>query len=207
MLSSCHFTLYSAIGLAPNPWKVVIILEELGLEYESIYLDTGKGDQKLESHTKHNPNGRVPTLIDYKNDEFVVWESCAIVQYLIEKYDTEHKISFAGLEDRILLSQWLFFQASGQGPYFGQAGWFTFYHHETVPSAIERYRNEIVRVIGVLDSTLATRQWNRAAIGYALQVGWDGLNVDEFPHFKRWHNELLARPAVAKTIATWDKKV
>ncbi|KAH9926306.1 glutathione S-transferase C-terminal-like protein [Epithele typhae] len=216
-----HFTLFSAIGPPPNPWKVVMILEELGLEYESIYLDTLKGDQKLESHTKYNPNGRVPSLVDHKNNDFVVWESCAIIEYLVEKYDTERKISFAGFEDRILLSQWLFFQASGQGPYFGQAGWFTFYHHEKIPSAIERYRKEIVRVIGVLDATLATRQWlvgdkpsaadlsfivwNYSTMKYTL-AGWDGLNVDDFPHFKRWHNELLARPAVAKTIAMWEEK-
>ncbi|KAH9915257.1 glutathione S-transferase C-terminal-like protein [Epithele typhae] len=213
-----HFTLFSMKGLPPNPWKVVMILEELGLEYESVYLDIGKGDHKLESHTKHNPNGRAPTLIDHKNNDFVVWESCAIVQYLVEKYDTERKISFAGFEDRILLSQWLFFQASGQGPYFGQAGWFTFFTprrsraHRTVPQGD-------VRVIGVLDATLATRQWlvgdkpSAADLSFVVEscrgegrsCGWDGLKVDEFPHFKRWHNELLARPAVAKTIAMWDE--
>ncbi|KAH9915264.1 glutathione S-transferase C-terminal-like protein [Epithele typhae] len=216
-----HFTLFSAVGPPPNPWKVVMILEELGLEYEPIYLNTGKGDTKLESYTKHNPNGRVPALIDHKNNDFVVWESCAIIQYLVEKYDTERKISFAGFEDHILLSQWLFFQASGQGPYFGQAGWFTYFHSEKIPSAVERYRKEIVRVIGVLDATLATRQWlvgdkpsaadlsfipwNYFVVKYLL-AGWDGLKVDEFPHFRRWHNELLARPAVAKAIAMWEEK-
>ena len=78
-------------------------------------------------------------------------ESDAILTYLVEKYDTEHKISAASGEDKYSQLQWLFFQASGQGPYFGQLGWFTLSHPEKVPSAIERYENEILRVLGVLE--------------------------------------------------------
>ena len=55
--------------------------------------------------------------------------------------------------------QWLFFQASGQGPYFGQVVWFTIYHPEKVPSAVERYRNEIRRVVSVLESVLSKKEW------------------------------------------------
>ena len=86
-------------------------------------------------------------------------ESNAIIEYLVEKYDTEHKISVTDVNDKFTLLQWLFFQASGQGPYFGQVGWFTFYHPEKIPSAIERYKNEIRRVLGVLDSVLSKQEW------------------------------------------------
>lgn len=53
--------------------KVAIVLEELGLSYETIYLDFAKKEQKDENHTKYNPNGRIPTLIDHKNNDFVIW--------------------------------------------------------------------------------------------------------------------------------------
>ncbi len=53
--------------------KVAIVLEELGLTYESIYLDFDKGEQKSPEHTKYNPNGRIPTLIDHKNNDFTLW--------------------------------------------------------------------------------------------------------------------------------------
>ena len=53
--------------------KVVFILEELGLTYESVYLDISKGEQKEAKHTQYNPNGRIPTLIDHKNGDFVLW--------------------------------------------------------------------------------------------------------------------------------------
>ncbi|KAI8996237.1 thioredoxin-like protein [Trametes punicea] len=114
MSQTHHFTLYNH-KIGPNGWKVAIVLEELGLDYESIYLDFRKGEHKAPEHTKYNPNGRIPTLIDHKNNDFVIWESDAIMFYLVEKYDTEGKISVKGFEEKMLLLQWLFFQASGQG--------------------------------------------------------------------------------------------
>ena len=87
-------------------------------------------------------------------------ESNAIIEYLIDKYDKEHKISIPENDDqKYIQTQWLFFQASGQGPYFGQASWFLFYHEEKVPSAIDRYRKEVRRVLGVLESVLSKQDW------------------------------------------------
>ena len=87
-------------------------------------------------------------------------ESNAIIQYIIDKYDKERKISVApGTDEYYTQLEWLYFQASGQGPLFGQAGWFISFHPEKVPAAIERYRNEIKRVFGVLDGVLAKQEW------------------------------------------------
>lgn len=52
-----------------------------------------------------------------------LWESCAIIEYLVEKYDTENKLNYTSSPEKYLLKQWLYFQASGQGPYYGQAAW------------------------------------------------------------------------------------
>ena len=65
----------------------------------------------------------------------------------------------SGEQDTFHQLQWLFFQASGQGPYFGQASWFHTYHPERVPSAQERYRNEVKRITSVLDSVLSKQEW------------------------------------------------
>ncbi|OJT13983.1 Glutathione S-transferase 2 [Trametes pubescens] len=153
-----HFTLYTH-SVGPNGWKVAIVLEELGLDYHSVYLAFDKGEQKSPEYTKYNPNGRIPTLIDHKNNDFVVWESGAIITYLAEKYDPEGKISAKGFEEKMKQLQWLFFQASGQGPYFGQAGWFMRFHPEKFPSAVERYQKEILRVLGVLNDVLSKQEW------------------------------------------------
>lgn len=86
-------------------------------------------------------------------------ESGAILQYLVDKYDPMHKISVNGVEEKYTQLQWVFFQSSGQGPYFGQVAWFLFYHPEKVPSAVERYRGETKRVLGVLESVLSKEEW------------------------------------------------
>lgn len=116
------------------------MLAELGLTYESVYLNFDKNEQKAPAFTQYNPNGRIPALIDHKNGDFTVWcvsaappppsaaaatrdmltatahrESNAIMTYLVEKYDTAHKISVAAPDDKIIQLQWLFFQGTGQG--------------------------------------------------------------------------------------------
>ncbi|KAH9921024.1 thioredoxin-like protein [Fomitopsis serialis] len=170
-----QFTLYTHKG-GPNGWKVAFVLSELGLTYESVYLDFNKGEQKAPEYTQYNPNGRIPTLIDHKNNDFTIWESNAIIVYLAEKYDTAHRISAATPEDKIKQLQWLFFQASGQGPYFGQAIWFKVYHQEKVPSAIERYQKETVRVISVLDGVLKKQEWlvgDKVSVADISFVSWN----------------------------------
>lgn len=111
-----------------------MVLRELNLTFETVFLNVAGGEHKTPSFTRYNPNGRVPALIDHQNNEFVIWyvlllslrrtslstrrESNAIISYLVEKYDTERKISAATLEDRALQTQWMYFQASGQGYVF-----------------------------------------------------------------------------------------
>ena len=97
--------------------------------------------------------------IEDPNAGITLWESAAIIQYLIEQYDKDHKLSYDTLKERHLCNQWLAFQISGQGPYFGQLSWFSFLHPEKLPSAIERYAKEMKRVLGVLDGALEGKQW------------------------------------------------
>ena len=99
----------------PNPRKVAMVLEELGLTYEPIYLDFAKKQHKAPEFTQLNPNGRIPALVDHRNGDFVVWESGAILLYLVDKYDPEHTLSVADDKEKHAMVQWLFFQASGQG--------------------------------------------------------------------------------------------
>ncbi|EIW59514.1 glutathione S-transferase C-terminal-like protein [Trametes versicolor FP-101664 SS1] len=212
-----HFTLYTNQG-GPNGWKVVMVLEELELEYHSVYYDLAKGEQRNPEHLKLNPNGRIPTLVDHKNGDFVIWESDAILTYLVEKYDPEGKISVKTPEEKTLQLQWLFFQASGQGPYFGQAGWFILWHPEKLPSAIERYQKEILRVFGVLEGVLSKQEWlvggkctiadlsfiawNGPVTNGLLMRGHEGFDFEkDFPAVFKWHKAMTTRPAVKRAYA------
>lgn len=100
----------------PNPWKVVIILHELNLPFTTNYIR--HDEVKQEPYTSLNPNGRVPALKD-PNTGIVIWESGAIIEYLVENYDVEHKISHSESQKKWHERQFLHFQMSGQGPYFG----------------------------------------------------------------------------------------
>ncbi|KAI0659290.1 glutathione S-transferase C-terminal-like protein [Cubamyces menziesii] len=222
MSSNKQFTLYGEVW-APNPMKVAMVLEELELEYNVVPVDLIAGEHKGPEYTKINPNGRIPALVDHSNGDFTIWESNAILLYLAEKYDKEHKLCVEDSNEKYKLIQWLFFQASGQGPYYGQAFWFIRYHPERVPSAIERYQKEILRVFGVLDSVLSKQEWlvgnkltiadlsfiswNAGALAFALR-GLEGVNVEEqYPSFYKWHQKLAARPVVAGLLGRQVKYV
>lgn len=106
-------------GQGPNPWKVIIVLEELGLPWEIVWIPYG--EIKSEPYTSLNPNGRLPAMIDL-NKNVTLWESGAIINYLIATYDKELKLTYGDdrFEEKWLLQSWLMFQMSGQGPMFGQ---------------------------------------------------------------------------------------
>ncbi|KAJ5226100.1 glutathione S-transferase nitrogen catabolite repression regulator [Penicillium chermesinum] len=195
----------------PNPLKVVMILEELKLPYEHTFLDLK--ELKNEPYTSINPNGRVPAIED-PNTGISIWESGAIIEYLLETYDKENTISFpAGSKEHFQSRQWLHYQMSGQGPYFGQAAWFTIYHSEKVPSAVDRYFNEIRRVTGVLDKILEGKEYlvgEKYSYADAVFVPWYDvvaflwsaeIGVEKnFPHVDAWLRRIQARPAISRAL-------
>lgn len=211
-------TLWTLLGHAgsPNPWKVLMILEELKIPYETKPIELG--DLKKEPYESINPNGRVPALEDL-NTGITIWESGAILEYLVDTYDKQHTISFAaGSKEYFESKQWLHYQTSGQGPYFGQAAWFTIYHPEKVPSAVERYVNEIRRVSGVLNRSLQNKEYlvgGKLSYVDAAFVPWfeiatllwsNEIDLEKnFPHVHSWLNRIKARPAIAKTIEEKEK--
>ncbi|KUJ06634.1 glutathione S-transferase Ure2-like protein [Mollisia scopiformis] len=204
----------------PNPPKVAILLGELGLPVEFIIVPLSK--VKEPEFLAINPNGRIPAIHD-PNTDLTLWESGAIIEYLIERYDTEHKFSFpAGTPEAYHAKQWLFFAASGQGPYYGQLGWFKLYHEEKIPSAIERYVKEVNRVTGVLDGHLAKQKvgpdsdgpWlvgDKYSFADMVFVSWQKIislvttkeeySLDAYPHVKEWHGKMMERGPVKEAMA------
>jgi glutathione S-transferase len=203
-----------AHGSGVNPWKVAMILEELNVPYTLKMIEFP--DMKKESYESINPNGRVPAIED-PNTGITLWESGAIIEYLVETYDKQHSISFApGSKEYYEAKQWLHFQVSGQGPYFGQAVWFTIRHSEKLPSAIDRYINEIRRVSGVLNRVLQDKEFlvgGKFSYADVAFVMWyaimplfaDRVNLEtDFPLLNAWLERIKARPAIAKIFQDRD---
>ena len=137
-------------NLAPNPTKVALFLEESGLSYEPIPIDTRKGEQHAPAYRAINPNGKVPAIVD---GDATVFDSNAILLYLSEKtgkFLPENTLLAHGR-----LYSWLMFVGTGVGPYSGQAVHFKHHAPEQLPYAINRYVFEAKRHYGILDAQLA----------------------------------------------------
>lgn len=111
------------------------------------------GDLKKPPFEKLNPNGRVPAIED-PNTGITLWESGAIIEYLVETYDKSNSLTYTQSPEKYEVKQWLHFQMSGQGPYFGQGAWFMKFHPEKLPGAQDRYKEQIKRVLSVIDKHL-----------------------------------------------------
>jgi GST-like protein len=198
---------------APNPMKVALLLEELGLPYEAIPVDTAKGEQHEPGFRAINPNGKAPAIVDTEGPggrEARVFDSSAILLYLGEKADR-----FIGTPaDRPELLSWLFFIASGLGPFSGQAVHFQRAAPEKIPYAVNRYRREVERHYRVLDRHLAGRDYivgrdysiaDMSAWGWLMRAPIALPGEDDalaaFPNVKRLVQTVDARPAAARAKA------
>lgn len=191
----------------PNGWKIAIMLEEVGLPYRIVPVSIVRGEQFKPEFLAISPNNRIPAIVDHNppggGPPLSMFESGAILLYLAEKTG---KLMPSGLRDRHEVTQWLMWQMGGFGPMLGQAHHFRKFHADKIPYAVERYTNEANRLYGVLNRRLADRAFlageysiaDVACFPWASLHEAQGQSLDDFPHVKRWFEELAARPAVAK---------
>ncbi|KAI1752488.1 thioredoxin-like protein [Xylaria castorea] len=212
-------------SIGPNPLKVRMVLEELGLPYDFKVVEFG--ELKEEAFLKINPNGRVPAIHD-PNTNLTLWESGPIVEYLVEQYDKDHKISYDTFAEKHHIRQWIAYQISGQGPYYGQGVWFSFFHKEKLPSAVERYFKEAERVRSVLDLHLSRqageKQGEKVAdkdvwlvgdkltvadlswfiweqiIDFAMARTGEAIPKGKYPHYEAWYKKIEERPSAQHAI-------
>ena len=196
-------------SLAPNPMKVALLLEETGLPYEALPVETRKGEQHAPAFTALNPNAKVPVIVD---DGVTVFDSNAILLYLAEKTGR----FLPAPQDRGPMLSWLMFTASGIGPFSGQAVHFKHYAPETIPYAVNRYDFEAWRHWKILDAHLAQRTWmvgdsygivDMAVWGWARAVPF-ALGAEawaQLPHVKRLLDTVSERPAAQRAAALKDR--
>ena len=192
----------------PNGKKVTILLAELDAEYDLVQCAIGKGDQFKPDFISANPNTRMPLLIDRAPEDggapLSIFESGAILMYVAERYGR-----FYGddARQRHTINQWVMWQMANQGPKTGELGHFRRLGDSEGDQsyAVRRFDDEVNRIYGVLNYQLSKTPY---LVGddytiadmacYPWAAGWQTQqqDIDEFPHFKRWFEELTARPAV-----------
>ncbi|MCB9944440.1 MAG: glutathione S-transferase N-terminal domain-containing protein [Geminicoccaceae bacterium] len=183
----------------PNGRKVSIMLEECGLPYEVHEIDIGKDQQFDPDFLAISPNNKIPAIVDRDNGQSV-FESGAILIYLAEKTG---RFMPGDPAHRIATLEWLMFQMGGIGPMLGQVHHFSRFNPGKAPYAQERYRKEAGRLYGVMDRRLATSGYlagNEPTIAdiatwpWISRFEWQEIDMNEFPHVKRWYEALAARP-------------
>lgn len=186
----------------PNGIKPLIMLEELGIPYETHWVNIGQGAQHEPSYLAINPNAKIPALVD---SGVRIFESGAMLIYLAEK--TGRFLPPSG-PARHETHAWLFFQVGGVGPMFGQLGHFL-HAGEKLPYAIDRYKKETERLYGVLDKRLGEVEYlaGEYSIADIATVGWAsayerlGLSIGSYPNVGKWLERVGARPAVQRARA------
>ncbi len=204
----------------PNGWKISIVLEEMGLDYETQLINIGAGDQFKPDFLTIAPNNRMPAIVDHDGPDgapIAMFESGAILQYLARKTG-----QFGGKNERerVAVEQWLMWQMGGLGPMAGQAHHFLKYAPlmdppQDIAYAKDRYRGETARLYGVLDRQLAQGEYVAGA-GYSIADMaiwpwaslWEGQQqtLDDKPHMARWLDTMAARPGVQRGRALFAEK-
>ncbi|MBA4215379.1 MULTISPECIES: glutathione S-transferase family protein [Hydrogenophaga] len=192
---------------SPNPAKVALLLEETGLPYELVPVDTRKGEQHEAAFTAINPNAKTPALVD---GDAVVFDSNAILLYLAEK--SGQFLPPDTPEARAQMLSWLMFVATGVGPYSGQAVHFKHFAPEPKAYAVNRYDFEAWRHWKIIDQQLAQHRYmlgetytlvDMAVWGWARAVPFvlGAAAWEQLPNVKRLLDEINTRPAAQRAEA------
>ena len=192
---------------SPNVTKVIILLEELGLEYRLSYVDVMRN--RMEAIAGSSPFGKVPVIIDRGAGDLAVFESGAILVYLAETYRGEELLPTSGPE-RYAVLQWLAAQIAAVGPYLGQNNHFRALPDQEGSYAALRYAEHARRIYRVLDERLSAAPWlggrtysiaDIATHPWAAYVPRHGLAWSDYPALEAWWARVGARPAVARANA------
>jgi GST-like protein len=196
------------ISAGPNPRKITILLEELGIEYKWKLVDGYAGDHKKPEYLAVNPNGRLPALHDSDGD-LLLWESGAILQYIAEKFGRFLPISGA---ERYHTLKWLFFQCT-HAPYLGNAHLYRVLYDVPHPFDIKRFTIESERIYKVLEGQLAVAPYvagenysiaDMAWYPWIQYHDWQGQDLNKYPRIAEWFSRIGERRAVkAGVILPW----
>jgi GSH-dependent disulfide-bond oxidoreductase len=195
----------------PNGQKPSIMLEEIGLPYQIFPIDISQGEQHTDTFLAINPNGRIPAIVDRSVEGGQrVFESGAILIYLAEK---SGKLLPTDTKNRSEVLAWTFWQVGGLGPMMGQWGHFSRSAPEKIPYAINRYLDETIRLLNVLNTHLIDRTFiaDNYSIADIMNYTWasGGLNFMQSAHpdkvenltaLDRWVKTIGDRPAVQKGL-------
>ena len=190
--------LYSSA--TPNGRKISIMLEELGVEYNPIFINLEKKEQFSEDFSNISPSNKIPVIVD-KNNNQTIFESGAILLYLAKKYN-----KFLNEQNYWEIIQWVFFQMSYVGPMLGQAHQYLFYNPGKSKFAEEKTKGYAKHIYDILDKRLSEQEYFSSEYSIADIAIWPWIarferhqvDLNNYPNVLRWYLQISKRPAVIK---------
>ncbi len=198
--------------LSSNARRVLLTASHLGIKLEDVLIDFGsESDRKRLNEV--NVCGKVPVLED---DGFLLWESCAIMQYLADKSGATD-VYPAGLKQRADINRWMFFAAQHFAPAIGILTWEYLWKKLVTglsPDPVEVKKGEelVHEHAAVLDQHLATRQWmsgdtltlaDFAVAAPLMYLGRAKIPVEQYTHLQAWFERIQQLPAWQQTETPW----
>jgi GST-like protein len=186
----------------PNGRKISIALEEMGLAYEVHTVNINKDEQFRPKFLAISPNNKMPAIVD-RDTGLGIFESGAILMYLGDKTGQLYTADF---KKRVRVHEWLMWQMSAVGPMLGRAHYFLKFNAGKSSFAEAWFSAEAKRIYDVLDRLLETREFmcdvysiaDIATFPWIARHQWQGIDLNEYTHVKRWYLVISARPAVQK---------
>lgn len=197
---------------SPVAFKVLAVANHLGLDYRTHMVDLRKGEQNLPGYAALNPNMRMPTL---KEDDFVLWESNAISQYLAGKKPESGLLPHDEMA-RLDVTRWQFWELAHWHP---ACAVFALEYivkpmvlgaGEPDQVAIAKGTEAFHRAAKVLDGQLKRRRYVTGdrltladfSLGAAMTLAeMAHYPIEPYGEIKRWYAGLSALPAWQKTAA------
>ena len=184
----------------PNGRKISIMLEELGVEYNPIFINLEQKEQFLEEFSKISPSNKIPVIVD-KNNNQTIFESGAILLYLAKKYN-----KFLDDDNYWEIVQWVFFQMAYVGPMLGQAHQYLFYNPGKSKFAEEKTKGYAKHIYEILNKKLSEQEYfsNKYSIADIAIWPWIArferhqVDLNNYPNVRRWYLQISKRPAVVK---------
>ena len=192
---------------SPNVTKVIIALEELGVEHRLEHVDVFRN--RIEAIEAWSPFGKVPVIVDRDAGDLPIFESGAILVHLAERYDDGALLPREPAA-RAAVLQWLFAQVAAVGPLLGQNNHFRLLPQEAGSYGARRYAEQARHVYRVLDARLAASPYlagetyslaDIATFPWAAYVPLHGHRWSEFPALHAWWERVGERPAVTRAQA------
>ncbi len=185
------------------------MLEEIRYDYKVTKVDLDKGEQLKSDFKKISPFGKIPVIIDHKNNK-TIFESGAILIYLADQSG-----KFYNQNNRLEINQWLMAQMGYVGPMLGQHHQFHHYNSGKSKFGEDRYFKISKRIYEELDARLTVSKFlsgneytiaDIATFPWIARHEWHNIGLSKFKNLTRWYNEISIRDAVIKGFSFMNEK-